>query len=114
MDAEAREQIISYLLGETTLADLDEWLTTSTWEVEASTPETEIALDALVLLAEHARGDRTDAEFDDRLRRLLATARIGEAPAFVTTADSVTERASWGWTQPQTVPADRRLAEAPG
>lgn len=111
MDTTVREKIISYLLGETTLSDLEEWLTLSTWEIEAADADSEVAFDAQILLAEHARGDRNDDDLARALRRLIAMARIGNPPPVATTANAVTERAT-GWTQPRIVGAGRRSAAA--
>lgn len=111
MDFEARSRILSYLLGEADLADLEEWLTVATWDVEAATADTEVALDAVLLLAEHARGHRTDDELASSLRRLVMTAHLGEQREILTASSSETERAT-GW--PRIVAAGTQLAPAHG
>lgn len=109
-DANVRDRIAAFLLGEVSRADLEEWLTASTWDADAVTADTEVAFDAQLLLAEHARGDRDDAELEQEFRRLVVTARIGVAPIVATTANAVTERATWA--QPRIVVAGTRLAGA--
>ncbi len=108
----AREQIISYLLGEQTLAEFEEWLTAATWDVDAATLDSETALDVQLLLAEYTRGDRTMAEVDTMLRRLIVAARIGPAPRVATTAANSAAEHSTRWVQPQIAAVGRRSAAA--
>jgi hypothetical protein len=102
-----REQVIQHLAGEMTLADLEASLAAATWDLPPTSPDAELAYSLQLLLAEHARGHRTDEEAERGLRRLLWTAHIGAQVPYVTESAAVTERAT-GWTQPRIVAAGTR------
>jgi hypothetical protein len=68
LDAEIRAHLCRYLAGETTLAELEDWLVPATWDVRRSDPGTEqLASTILLHLAEHSDGWLTE----DALRTLL-------------------------------------------
>lgn len=72
-EAELREQVANYLLGESPLDSFDDWFTGASWNIHRdSDPATRRLAYAIELrLAEHSSGHLTDAQLADELLRLL-------------------------------------------
>lgn len=89
-DLEIRQRIAAFTDGEVEPHDLEDWLETAAWDLDAEPAKT-LAADALRLLAEYGNGDWTDVELRERLGALYRTYWFAEAPKTqnVTGSDSI-------------------------
>jgi len=91
-----RERLISYLLGEISLAELEEWVVSETWNVHQTGDQStqDLVFSVELLLAEHSSGHRTEEELREEFRKLLSTvhmqASLGPGQAIFTTGSSST------------------------
>jgi hypothetical protein len=101
MEQEIREQLVTYLAGETSPRDLEAWLLAETWE--ADDPEepaaSELAYGALLALAEHSREHLEVPELRKRIEWLALSARFGEPVQSVTASSSPTRPVRWALSQ---------------
>lgn len=98
-DLEIREHVTSYLAGEFSLRELEEWLVPATWDVDDEDATAALAYDVQLALAEHARGHWTEPELRGRLRRLVLTAPLGSPPVVTTSSAASTEISRWRLSQ---------------
>ncbi len=70
-----QDQAISFLTGEISLPDFQDWLVGATWNVEerGEPHATDMAYDIKLALAEHSRGDISLAELHKRVSEVVAT-----------------------------------------
>jgi hypothetical protein len=71
-----RERVISFLAGELTLPQFQEWLVEKTWDVEGQgdPKATDVTYEIKLALAEHSRGDISWNELRDRMSDAIKTA----------------------------------------
>ena len=71
-----REQVASFLSGNLTLSQFQEWLVANTWDVEehADPHATDVTYEIKLALAEHSRGDISQTQLQDRLLDAIKTA----------------------------------------
>ena len=77
-----RERVTTYLSGELTRPQLQEWLIANTWDVElrGDAQATDLTSEIKLALAEHSQGDICRTELHDRLRDAIkATVLSSEA-----------------------------------
>jgi hypothetical protein len=88
-EAQIREQLVNYLVGESSLDSFDEWLTAETWNIHQSGDAGAVQLTYAIelLLAEHSSGHRSDEQLDTELKALsrdfAANVTIGAAQPVV-------------------------------
>ncbi len=87
---------MSYLLDEISLAELEEWLVSESWDVHKHRDQgvQDLVYGIELLLAEHSSGHRTEEELREEFRKLLSTvhvqASLGPGQATFTTGSSST------------------------
>jgi hypothetical protein len=71
-----REQVNSFLSGNLTLPQFQEWLVANTWDVEdhGDAHATDVTYEIKLALAEHSRGDISGDELRDRMSEAVKTA----------------------------------------
>jgi hypothetical protein len=71
-----REQVNSFLSGNLTLPQFQEWLVANTWDVEerGDAHATDVTYEIKLALAEHSRGDISGDELRDRMGEAVKTA----------------------------------------
>ena len=71
-----RERVISFLAGELTLPQFQEWLVEKTWDAEehGDPKATDMTYEIKLALAEHSRGDISWNELHDRMSDAINTA----------------------------------------
>jgi hypothetical protein len=71
-----REQVTSFLSGNLTLPQFQEWLVANTWDVEehGDAHATDVTYEIKLALAEHSRGDISGDELRDRMSEAVKTA----------------------------------------
>ena len=71
-----RERVNSFLSGDLTLPQFQEWLVANTWDVEehGDFPVTDLTYEIKLALAEHSRGDISQDELRERMRQAVTTA----------------------------------------
>jgi hypothetical protein len=79
LDLEIREQVARYVADELKASELEDWLESESWDLEAE-PARTLAADLLRLLAEYANGDWTDSELRAQLGALSRTYWFDQAP----------------------------------
>jgi hypothetical protein len=80
LDLQIREKIRAYVDGKVEAGVLEDWVETSSWDLDHDAPAHRLAADALRLLAEHSNGDWTDAELRGQLGALSRTYWFDQAP----------------------------------
>ena len=100
---EIRKQVIRYLAGDISLADLNAALVPLTWNIEWRTDPRAASLgrDIELLLAEFSHGDWSKAELKSHLRTLLdapSSFGVGETTVIITGSSSSfgSAQISWG------------------
>jgi hypothetical protein len=71
-----RERVNSFLSGNLTLAQFQDWLVANTWDVEehGDPHATDVTYEIKLALAEHSRGDISGNELRDRMSEAVKTA----------------------------------------
>jgi hypothetical protein len=71
-----RERVTTFLAGELTRPEFQEWLVANTWNVEQSgDPQaTDLTYEIRLALAEHSRGDISRTQLQDSLPDAIKTA----------------------------------------
>jgi hypothetical protein len=71
-----REQVGSFLSGNLTLPQFQDWLVANTWDIEehGDSHATDLTYEIKLALAEHSRGDITGDELRNRMSQAVKTA----------------------------------------
>jgi hypothetical protein len=71
-----RERVNSFLAGDLTLLQFQDWLVANTWDVEeqGDPHATDLTYEIKLALAEHSRGDISGDELRDRMSKAVKTA----------------------------------------
>jgi hypothetical protein len=73
LDYHIREQLATYLAGEISLSDFEDWFFPETWDIDQTDNLSLLNLvyGIRLYLAEFSHGDWTETELQDRLRRMI-------------------------------------------
>jgi hypothetical protein len=71
-----RERVNSFLAGDLTLLQFQDWLVANTWDVEeqGDPHATDLTYEIKLALAEHSRGDISEDELRERMSQAVKTA----------------------------------------
>jgi hypothetical protein len=97
MEREIRDQLVGYLAGDVSPADLEAWLLAETWDLdEASEPyAAELAYSALLAISEHGHEHLSRPELRRRVLSLAVQGHLGTPAQSVTASSSSTHQARW-------------------